>query len=91
MQKFRTVHASIHNHFNHQRHLNRRITFKQARCCPGRVALTCNLTVLDCRFLRSGPVSLTMPAEVFAVSGFDRVLTVLANRDEDDAMIKDKS
>ena len=31
MQKFASVHASIHNHFNHQRHLNRRDTFKQAR------------------------------------------------------------
>ena len=24
LQKFTSVHASIHNHFNHQRHLNRR-------------------------------------------------------------------
>ena len=31
LQKFDSVHASIHNHFNHQRHLNRRDTFKQAR------------------------------------------------------------
>ena len=31
LQKFASVHASIHNHFNHQRHLNRRDTFKQAR------------------------------------------------------------
>ena len=31
LQKFSSVHASIHNHFNHQRHLNRRDTFKQAR------------------------------------------------------------
>ena len=31
LQKFAAVHASIHNHFNHQRHLNRRDTFKQAR------------------------------------------------------------
>ena len=28
---FASVHASIHNHFNHQRHLNRRDIFKQAR------------------------------------------------------------
>ena len=31
LQKFASVHASIHNHFNHQRHLNRRDTFKQDR------------------------------------------------------------
>ena len=27
----RTAHASIHNHFNHDRHLNRRDIFKQNR------------------------------------------------------------
>ena len=26
LQKFSSVHASIHNHFNYQRHLNRRDT-----------------------------------------------------------------
>ena len=31
LQKFAAVHASIHNHFNHDRHLNRRGIFKQAR------------------------------------------------------------
>ena len=31
LQKFSSVHASIHNHFNHQRHLTQRDTFKQAR------------------------------------------------------------
>ncbi len=31
LQKFASVHASIHNHFNHQRHLNCRDIFKQAR------------------------------------------------------------
>ena len=31
LQKFASVHASIHNHFNHQRHLNRRDIFKQDR------------------------------------------------------------
>ena len=30
-RKFTSVHASIHNHFNHQRHLNRRDIFKQGR------------------------------------------------------------
>ena len=31
LQKFASVHASIHNHFNHERHLNRREIFKRAR------------------------------------------------------------
>ena len=31
LQKFAAVHASIHNHFNHERHLNRRDVFKQNR------------------------------------------------------------
>ena len=30
-QKFASVHASIHNHFNQERHLNRRDIFKQNR------------------------------------------------------------
>ncbi len=31
LQKFAAVHASLHNHFNHNRHLNRREIFKQNR------------------------------------------------------------
>ena len=31
LQKFAAAHASIHNHFNLDRHLNRRDTFKQNR------------------------------------------------------------
>jgi putative transposase len=31
LQKFAAVHASIHNHFNHDRHLNRRGIFRQNR------------------------------------------------------------
>ena len=31
LQKLASVHASLHNHFNHQRHLSRRDIFKQAR------------------------------------------------------------
>ena len=31
LQKLATAHASIHNHFNHDRHLNRRDIFKQNR------------------------------------------------------------
>ena len=31
LQKFASVHASIHNHFNHERHLNRRDVFKRDR------------------------------------------------------------
>ncbi len=31
LQKFAAAHASIHNHFDHDRHLNRRDIFKQNR------------------------------------------------------------
>jgi hypothetical protein len=31
LQKFASIHTSIHNHFNLERHLNRRETFKQNR------------------------------------------------------------
>ena len=31
LQTFVSVHASTHNHFNHERHLNRRYIFKQNR------------------------------------------------------------
>ncbi len=31
LQKFAAVHASIHNHFNQERHLNSRKIFKQNR------------------------------------------------------------
>ncbi len=31
LQEFASVHASIHNHFNHDRHLNSRDIFKQDR------------------------------------------------------------
>ena len=31
LQKFAAVHASIHNHFNHERYLNHRDIFKQTR------------------------------------------------------------
>ena len=31
LQKFAPSHASIHNHFNHDRHLNRRDIFRQNR------------------------------------------------------------
>jgi len=31
LQKFAAVHASIHNHFNQERHLNRREIFKKNR------------------------------------------------------------
>ena len=54
LQKFATVHASIHNHFNQDRQLNRRDIFKQTCSAgPGRVASTCSLRGLDCRFFSS--------------------------------------
>lgn len=33
LQKFVLVHSSIHNHFNHDRHLNHRSCFKKMRPC----------------------------------------------------------
>ena len=32
LQKFTSVHASVTNHFNQDRHLNRRAIFKDNRC-----------------------------------------------------------
>ena len=34
LQKFTAAHSSIYNHFNHERHLNRRDIFKQICCIP---------------------------------------------------------
>ena len=31
LQKFTSAHASIHNHFNHDRHLSQRAIFKENR------------------------------------------------------------
>ena len=31
LQKFASAHVSIHNHFNHKRHLTKRATFKENR------------------------------------------------------------
>jgi hypothetical protein len=31
LQKFASVHANVHNHFNHERHLVDRQTYKQRR------------------------------------------------------------
>jgi putative transposase len=31
LQKFASTHASIHHHFSHDRHLNRRAIFKENR------------------------------------------------------------
>ena len=36
LQKFAAAHASIHNHFNQERHLNSRAIFKQARVAEWR-------------------------------------------------------
>ena len=33
-QKFTAIHASVHNHFNQDRHLNRRDSLKQNRLSP---------------------------------------------------------
>jgi putative transposase len=36
LQKFALVHANVHNHFNHERHLLGRLTYK--RCCVAALA-----------------------------------------------------
>jgi hypothetical protein len=47
LQKFASVHASIHNHFHQDRHLNRRNIFKEKRLGrSGRVASACGLSAL---------------------------------------------
>ena len=66
LQKFASVHASIHNHFNHDRHLNRRQHFQTRPSSRlGRVASTRSLRAFDCRSYSSYPVSLTMPCDLF--------------------------
>jgi putative transposase len=55
LQKFASVHASIHNHFNQERHLNRCDIFKQNRSAgPGRVASAGGLRALTSRSLETG-------------------------------------
>ena len=57
LQKFTSIHTSVHNHFNHQRHLNCRDIFKQARDARlGRVASTRSLRAFDGR--STGPIQL---------------------------------
>ena len=48
-QKFSAVHASIHNHFNNQRHLTRRNTFKQHRAATLAEWRVCRLSVVHVR------------------------------------------
>jgi hypothetical protein len=48
LQKFAAAHASIHNHFNHDRHLNRRDIFKQNRAAAlAEWRSACNLNASD--------------------------------------------
>ncbi len=47
LQKFAAAHASIHNHFNHDRHLNRRDIFLQNRSAALAEASAGGLTPLD--------------------------------------------
>ena len=62
LQKFAAAHASVHNHFNQERHLyNRENLQTQSLRRFGRVASTCSLKVPDCWLDWSDQVSLTMP------------------------------
>ena len=62
LQKFAAAHASIHTHFNQERHLyNRENLQTQSLRRFGRVASTCSLSVLDGWLYCSDHLSLTMP------------------------------
>ena len=53
LQKFVSIHSSVYDHFNFERHINPRIRFKQKR--DG--ALTCGATFLSpntCPFAKKG-------------------------------------
>ncbi len=68
LQKLAAAHASIHNHFNQDRHLNRRDIFKQNRSAAlaewrQLAALTPQTSALS----RPVPVCLTMPSNALQV------------------------
>ncbi len=75
LQKFASVHANVHNHFNSERHLIDRLTFKQpcgvavavqlsSRTHSVRATNWCRLGSLICirTFTREKCVNLTAPA-----------------------------
>ena len=60
LQKFTAAHSSIYNHFNYERHFNRRDMFKTPGNRLGRVAPTGGLVIArDREFNGLGPVTLT--------------------------------
>ncbi len=72
LQKFASVQASIHNHFNHERHLYRREIFKQNRsAAQGRMAAACSLKTLTRGSLQIVRVRLTTPGEALAIQEED--------------------
>ena len=57
LQKFTSIHSSLHNHFNHERHLYSRQTFKLNRArCASAVASACGLKLVAFGFRRSLPL-----------------------------------
>jgi hypothetical protein len=54
LQKFAAVHAPIHNHFNQDRHLNRRNVFKQKRSVAWRMASAGGLSIATSGALETG-------------------------------------
>ena len=60
LQKFTSVHAAFHNHFNHERHLVDRPTYKIRRSAA-MVEGCCKLTTDALAFLHVATFSLTMP------------------------------
>ena len=57
LQKFASVHASLHNHFNQERHLVDRQTYKTRRSAA--LAEWQSLASLSCAFRRKLPLSET--------------------------------
>ncbi len=58
LQKFTSIHSSVHNHFSQMRHLCSREYFKVNRSnCPGRVASTCRLRSADHEVLQPNSFS----------------------------------
>ena len=61
LQKLVAVHASTHNYFYHQCHLNRRDIINRPNRRFDPMVSTCSPSALNCRSYTSEPVSLTMP------------------------------
>lgn len=76
LQKFASIHSSVHNHFNQERHLYSREIFINNRThCLVRVARSCRLTSIDCGFCKSDFFNLTTPPVLLRVCGLRKNFT----------------